>query len=276
LPGPESQDESPAGRESDRRLIEEATRAAGALVSGFIGGVIANWMKSPGEVVTEADLASDKLLQETLLGARPDYGWLSEERADDPVRLGKSHVWVVDPIDGTRDFVNGRAGFAVSVALVVDGQPVLAALDAPARGEFYLAERGRGATLNGRPIRVSGREHIEGCRIPMDPGLLASKRWGAPWKGVAVDKPNGLALRVAMVASGEADFFVQPLRVAQWDIAAAALILEEAGGRVSDGEGRPLAFNRPETRFSGLIATTPALYDDAKEQLDRLRRPSRA
>lgn len=252
----------------DRSLIETAAREAGALALRYFGRSVRSWDKGGGNnPVCEADLALDRLLHERLLTGRPGNGWLSEETADNPARLACSDVWVVDPIDGTRDFLRGRTGFAVSIALVRDGQPVLAALCAPARDHFFVAEAGKGATLNGVPIRVSDCDSVAGCRVPADVSMLSARFWPEAWDAVTVEKPNGLALRIAKVASGDADAFFEGRPMGEWDIAAAALILTEAGGTITDRDGRPLLFNRPDPKPRGVIAATPLIHVEIQRRV---------
>lgn len=238
-------------------LLKAAVEEAAALAARIFRTDFESWAKKAGDPVTEADYAVDALLKERLLGARPDYGWLSEETADSPERLERSRVWVVDAIDGTRDFLRGRPGWAVSVALVEDGEPVLAALTAPERGHIYFAERGSGATLNGAALAVRACDALEGCRAPVDQGTLAGTV-----RVERVDKPNALALRLAMLAAGEADAVFQTKIVREFDIAAAVLIAAEAGALVTDTRGEALRFNQAKPVFGGLAAAHPALHGE--------------
>ncbi len=254
--------------DSDLALLERATRAAGDMALARFGTRQAVWDKSPGNPVSDADLAVDAYLKVELLGARPDYGWLSEETADDARRLACARVWVVDPIDGTRDFVRGRTGWCVSVALVEDGVAILGALAAPARDQVFVAALRQGATCNGVALRVSGLGILEGVRLPIDPPNLKAKFWPSPWPGRAVEKPNSLALRLAKVASGEADAWLEGRSVNEWDLAAAALICAEAGGIVTDRFGAALAFNRPVPVLHGVAAATPLLHAEVRDRLD--------
>jgi len=259
----------PDAEADDAALLLRAARDAGALaLAAFAAGGGERWEKSPGHPVCAADLAVDAFLTAALRGARPGYGWLSEETADAPDRLSASRVWVVDPIDGTRDFLRGRTGWAVSVALVEYGRVVHAALVAPARGECYVASAGAGATCNGTRLRVSGRTAFAGLAMPIDPGSLLARFWPERWDAVAVEKPNSLALRIAKVAAAKADAFIEGRTVAEWDVAAAALILTEAGGTITDRNGRALAFNQPVPEVHGLVAATPALADEARARLN--------
>ena len=255
-------------RSDDLALLLRATDAAAALALDFFErGGVARWNKSPGNPVSAADLAVDAQLKADLLAARSGYGWLSEETVDDGARIGCGRVWVVDPIDGTRDFVRDRTGWAVSIALVEDGTVTLGAIVAPARAQRFAAVRGGGATLNGDTIAVSGRSDMAGIRLPADAAGLKAAFWPEPWDAVAVEKPNSLALRVAHVATGFADGFIEGRTIAEWDIAAAALILTEAGGTVTDRHGAPLSFNRPSPAVHGFVAASPALHDDLRRRL---------
>ncbi len=212
------------------------------------------WEKSPGNPVCEVDLSVNTLLRERLTALAPDAGWLSEETADDAVRLNHRRCWVVDPIDGTRDYIRGRDGWAVSIALVDGEQPVAAVLDAPALNQVWRAEASKGATLNGQPIAHSGRTSFPGARTPTDQLPKVDSDL------VIVDKPNSIALRIAMVAAGDADLLATIRWGHEWDIAAAVLIAREAGCSVSDAIGRKLRFNTPRAEAFGVLATAPGIH----------------
>jgi myo-inositol-1(or 4)-monophosphatase len=220
------------------------------------------WEKAHGEPVSEIDLAVNALLHQRLSALDPAAGWLSEETVDNDDRLACGRVWVVDPIDGTRDYLRGRDGWAVSIALVEAGQPVIAVLDAPARDMVFRADAGRGATCNGAPIRAAARTDLPGARVPTD-ALPKADRDLAP-----VHRPNSIALRIAMVAAGEADLVATLRWGHEWDIAAAVLIAREAGAEVSDALGQPLAFNTRKAEAFGVLATSRGLHGAA---VDRLR-----
>ncbi len=251
---------------ADLVLAESAARDAADHALWLSTRGFDTWSKGRNDPVTSADLEVDGLLRERLLGARPAYGWLSEETADSLDRLHARALWVVDPIDGTRDFARGRDGWAVSVALVVDGQVELGVLAAPALGQVYVATR-TSATLNGAAIRVSGRTEEAGMRLPVDPQFLAARLWEQPFEAEALPKPNSMALRIAMVASGAADGLIDARMMNEWDVAAASLVLEAAGGRITDREGQPFAFNKPEPELSGIVAATPALHRSLARRL---------
>lgn len=252
----------------DLALLVRATRAAGELAMRYFRSQNAVWDKSPGNPVSDADLAVDAYLKDRLLAGRPDYGWLSEETADAPVRLTRERVWVVDPIDGTRDFIRGRDGWAVSVALVEAGRPVLAALAAPVRGQLFVAVEGRGAHLGGKRLTVSGRRELAGLAMPFEPQNLTAPWWPEPWDAVTVERPNSIALRTAKVATGEADAWLEGRTVNEWDLAAAALILTEAGGTITDRAGQALRYNQPDPVIVGVVAASPALHGECRRRLN--------
>jgi myo-inositol-1(or 4)-monophosphatase len=219
------------------------------------------WEKAPGNPVCAVDLELDALLRARLEALLPEAGWLSEETIDAPERLARRLLWVVDPIDGTRDYLRHRPGWAVSVALVEDGQPVLGVLDAPARSEVWRAAAGKGATRNGVPIRVAPRDVFAGARVPSD---------GLPKNDadlLAVAKPNSIALRIAMVAAGEADLVATLRWGYEWDVAAAVLIAREAGAAASDAFGEVLKFNTPTAQAFGVLVTAPGIHDAAVARL---------
>lgn len=245
-------------------IVREAGRMALAHWPGRPdagGPALSVWDKSPGDPVSEADLAVDRFLKRELGALLPSAGWLSEETADHPERLGRGLCWLVDPIDGTRDYVRGRPGWAISVALVSEARPLIGVLDAPARGEFWCAVAGQGATRNGLPLKASQRQTLAGARVPAD--TLP----GADSDLTLVYKPNSIALRIAMVAADEADLLATLRWGFEWDIAAATLIAREAGAAVSDAFGQPLVYNKRDPRAFGLLVTAPAIHEAAVERL---------
>ncbi|HEX8485371.1 3'(2'),5'-bisphosphate nucleotidase CysQ [Sphingomonas sp.] len=219
------------------------------------------WEKSPGNPVSEVDLAVDALLRARLAALVPEAGWLSEETADHPDRLTRRLLWVVDPIDGTRDFIRGRAGWCVSVALVEDGLPIIGVLDAPARAETWVATLGGGASRNGVVLRASNRQTLAGARVPTDALSKADRDFAM------VDKPNSIALRIAMVAADEADLVATLRWGNEWDIAAATLIAIEAGASATDALGAELVFNKREPQAFGVLAAAPGIHAAAVTRL---------
>ena len=241
--------------------VAQVAHEAGQMALGRWRGDFRRWEKEPGSPVCEVDLDVDRMLRARLMALLPDAGWLSEETADNPDRLARERVWVVDPIDGTRDYIRGRPGWAVSVALVEGGQVVLAVLDAPARRAAWRAVSGRGASRNGVPLRASSRVALAGSRVPIDALPKADRDLQA------VFKPNSIALRMAMVAADEADLVTTIRWGNEWDIAAAALIAAEAGAVVSDAVGRALLFNKPDPQAFGMVVSARGTHAEAVERL---------
>lgn len=241
-------------------IVREAGRIAHARWPGA-GHALHSWDKSPGDPVSEADLEVDRFLKRELTRLLPSAAWLSEETADDKLRTASGLIWLVDPIDGTRDFVAGRTGWAVSVALVSAGRPLFGMLAAPARGEEWVAVAGQGATLNDAPIRASQRKQFAGARVP----TIALPREDSDL--VAVEQPNSIALRIAMVADDRADLVATVRWGFEWDIAAATLIAREAGAEVTDAFGAPLAYNKHDPRDFGVLVCSPAIHADAVARL---------
>ena len=260
----------------DLALIRDAALDAGALATGFLQrGDVETSSKPGGSPVTNADLAVDRFLKERLLAARPDYGWLSEETQDDGARLGARRVFVVDPIDGTIAFIKGRPWWAISIAVVEDGAPVVGALHAPAVAETYEAEAGRGARLNGQPIHAADRDAVEGCAMLADAKSLRHPGWPQPWpEDMKVESRNSVAYRMALVASGAFDAVLALSSKCDWDLAAADLIAREAGALVTDHHGRGFAYNLPSTRKPSLICAGPQLHRLILERVDPIELPT--
>ena len=245
-------------------MLEEVARIAeeaGRIAAARCGTGFRSWEKTPGHPVCDIDLEVDSFLNERLRAVDPEAGWLSEETLDLSDRIERRRLWVIDPIDGTRDYLRQRPGWCVSVALVEDRVPVLGVLAAPARGELWSASRGQGSRRNGERLRVSRRSELAGARVPTD-------RLPEPDRDlVAVPKPNSIALRIALIAAGEADLVATLKWGFEWDIAAAALIAEEAGATVTGALGQPLAFNTASGEAFGVLAATPGIHAAAVERL---------
>ena len=225
------------------------------------GHALESWEKEPGSPVCTADLAVDAFLRRELCALLPAAGWLSEESVDHPERLARGLCWLVDPIDGTRDFIAGRTGWSVSVALVSAGKPLIGLLVAPAREELWSAVAGQGAWLNGRALAASTRAELPGARVPST--QLPSEDQDL----TMVERPNSIALRIAMVADDRADLVATLRWGFEWDIAAATLIAREAGAAVGDAFGHSLTYNKRDPRAFGVLVTAPAIHAAAVERL---------
>ena len=240
-------------RAHDATLLQDTMRDAGALAQSMFRTELKKWTKGASSPVSEADIAVNDLLEARLRGATPDYGWLSEESADDSVRLSRRLTWVVDPIDGTRNYLNGHDDWCVSVALVEDASPVLAAVFAPTSGEFFFAARGQGTTLNGKPVRATAGSALDFSRIA-GPKPMVERLNTAGGEIKLHPRIGSLALRLCRVAHGGLDAAFAGGNSHDWDLAAADLIVQEADGRMSDLSGEPILYNRREVTHGVLVA----------------------
>lgn len=256
-------------RDADFDLLTSSVARAGALALKYFESDFKAWEKSKDNPVTEADLAVDRLLAEALWEARPGYGWLSEESADDPARLACRRVWMVDPIDGTRAFVNRRPEFAVSAALVEDGRPVLGTVFNPVTDVFFAARLGAGAFLGETRLAIKPRAELQGARMLGYRHFFSSEKyWPVPWPRMDYAQINSIALRMALVAAGNHDVVVSVRPKSDWDIAAADLIVTEAGGAAVDSDGAAFVYNRETPVHRNVIACAPSLVGPV---LDRVR-----
>lgn len=240
------------GRGGDAALLKETVREAGKLALSMFGTDVRNWIKGVSSPVSEADMATNELLERRLRTATPDYGWLSEESADDAARLGRRRVWIVDPIDGTRSYLAGRSDWCVSVALVEDAAPILAAVFAPVTDEYFFAVRGQGTTLNGEEIRAAPGTALDFARVAGPKPLverLASSKEITPHPRI-----GSLALRLCRVAHGALDAAFAGGQSRDWDLAAAHLIVQEADGNMTELSGGPILYNRPDVTHGILVA----------------------
>ncbi len=251
-------------------VIAAVEEAAGLAMGPWRGGAVPAakvWEKSKGDPVSEIDLAVDAFLKERLAAILPDAAWLSEETVDDPIRLGAQRVWLVDPIDGTRDYIKGRSGWCVSVALVDNGRPVFAIMAAPAQSKLWVAKAGEGVTCNGERLSASARQNFAGSRVPTD--ALSQVDHDL----TIVEKPNSIAMRMTMVACDRADLVATLRWGHEWDVAAAHLVAQEAGAVVTNALGAPILYNKPSPRDFGLICSAPGIHAAAVERLaDRAER----
>jgi myo-inositol-1(or 4)-monophosphatase len=237
----------------DAELLKDTVREAGELAHSMFRTELKNWTKGASSPVSEADIAVNDLLEARLRGATPEYGWLSEESADDEERLGKKLVWIVDPIDGTRGYLAGREDWCVSVALVEDDSPLLAAVFAPVTEEFFFAARGQGATRNDKPISVTAGIELDFARVA-GPKPLVERLNRTGHDIVLHPRIASLALRLCRVAHGNLDAAFAGGQSRDWDLAAANLIVQEANGRMTALSGEAILYNRREVAHGILVA----------------------
>ncbi|MEP7030558.1 MAG: 3'(2'),5'-bisphosphate nucleotidase CysQ [Pseudolabrys sp.] len=243
-----------------RSGLEAVMHEAGELARVTAKRGFKQWTKGADRSpVSEADIAVNDLLRTRLTALAPQAGWLSEETEDHLPGRSMATAWIVDPIDGTRAFINGLPDWTISVALVDDGRPVLAAIYAPVTDEMFLAALSAGATRNGVPIAASGGQRSGGARLAGPKRYLDQLSRLEPGI-VAVPKVHSLALRFARVAQGDLDAGFAAPGSHDWDLAAADLLVHEAGGLLTELSGQPLRFNRPDVVHEALIAAGPARH----------------
>lgn len=250
----------------DLSRIESALMIARKTVSKYTSGRIQAMKKAGGDPVTEADIELDKVLRAELV--RKDDGWLSEETVDDLSRLDKRRVWIVDPIDGTREFVEGINEWCISVALSIDGKITAAGICNPSRDELFLGARESGVTLNGKPVYATGKSELEGATVLASRSEVKLGEWDRFTGGPLNVIPMGsVAYKLAQVSAGFGDSTFTLVPKNEWDIAAGVLLIEAAGGRVVDKDGNKFVFNRRKTLVSGLVASGQQLFDQLNDLL---------
>lgn len=253
---------SPMGTVSRRaealQRIEAGLEAAVQVLQDFRSGAVAFEDKAGGGPVTEADRAVDRVLARILPAT--GEGWLSEESRDDPRRLERRRVWAVDPLDGTREFVDGIPEWCVSVGLLEDGRPVAGGVANPATGEVFVGSVDGGITYNGHPARMSSRKSLCGAVVLASRSEVGRGDWeryrGAPF---TVRPMGSVAYKLALVAVGLADATWTLAPKHEWDVAAGVALVLAAGGRVRTLDGSPLLFNQPRPWLSGLAAYPESL-----------------
>ncbi len=239
--------------------IETALAAGTEALEAFTPGKIQSTLKDGGDPVTEADKVLDEVLKKFLL--RDDEGWLSEETVDEPSRLQKDRIWIVDPIDGTREFIEGVPQWCMSIAYVVNGRPEVAGICNPAAGQTFLGTRS-GVTFNGDPVTVSDRTDLAGATVLASRSEIKRGEW-QPFENSGMDiVPMGsVAYKMACVAAGLYDMTFTLVPKNEWDVAAGWLLVEAAGGKVLDKNQTIRQFNQPDPLLPGLYAMNSTLLD---------------
>jgi len=247
--------------DADHNLLLRAMRDAGACALSRFQKDQKIWRKSKFHPVCEADIETNSVLHNMLIGERPDYGWLSEESEDNSERLTRRRIWVVDPIDGTNSYLKGLPEFAVSVALIENGEALMGAVFNPAREELFEAVRGGGARLNGNTIAVSSRADMAEIKILASRSEHSEAGWPERFPAENVHAISSIAYKLALVSDGRFDAAASAWPKADWDICAGCLLIEEAGGAISSIAGRRLIFNRERPLHPTCLASNGHLHD---------------
>jgi myo-inositol-1(or 4)-monophosphatase len=252
--------------QDDMVLLARVIREAGELALKYFKRDLDHWKKSDNTPVCEADIAVNRLLQQRLLAARPKYSWLSEETEDDARRLNTRRVWVVDPIDGTRAFLRGGEDWTISVAIVENGRPITAAVYHPTTARLYSAVAGSGAFVNKQLLATTLAHDVLHCRMAANSGAFRPQYWQEPWPEMTITSYNSMALRLCHVAQGQEDAALTIRSKNDWDLAAADLLVQEAGGKVTTLDGRPLIYNGIHPVHENIAAAGLALHAKLMQQ----------
>ncbi len=252
--------------ENDLSLLIDAAKASGDIARKFFNENPEVWDKDDNAgPVTEADLAIDAMLKSGLLDSRPNYGWLSEETEDNADRLEREHVFIIDPIDGTRAFIAGEKTFSHSLAIAKKGQVIAAVVYVPMMDLMYCASRETASTLNGEPISASGKAQLDGATVLGAKPNFDNKHWVGGLPPIVRKFRPSLAYRLSLVAQGRYDAMITMRDCWEWDIAAGDLITRQAGGTVTDRLNAPLKFNSAHPMTKGCMAAGadlhPLLFD---------------
>ena len=253
----------------DLALLSDAAREAGEILRDYFTRGSRAWEKPDAAgPVTEADMAANAALHARLTAARPGYGWLSEEGPEDPSRGAARHTFVVDPLDGTRAFIEGDHSWSIALASVDGGKVTAGVVYLPMRDILYGAARGAGATRNGAPLSVRPRDRLDGATVLSSRTNFEAWHWrGAEVPQVRRQFRSSLAYRLSLVAEGRYHAMIRLRPAREWDVAAGSLLVAEAGGRITDRRGGALAFNQPDPVFDGVVAGAPALHADTLARL---------
>lgn len=247
--------------DADLALLTDAAHAAGDIALRYFKSDPTVWDKSDGQgPVTQADLEIDAMLKSRLTNARDDYGWLSEETDDDPARLSQSHVFIIDPIDGTRAFIEGNAHWSHSLAISVQGHVTAAAVYLPVLDLMFTATQGGRAFLNGAPLQVSPRQQAQGAKILAAKSNFEDHHWPGGFPGMERAFRSSLAYRLCLVGEGTFDGMLTLRPTWEWDVAAGSLIAAQAGARVTTKTGADIIFNTPKAQLDGMVATNSNLH----------------
>lgn len=254
-------------QEPDLSLLRDAAKAAGEIAAKHFRKDPETWDKGDGQgPVTEADIEVDTMLRTELTAARPDYGWLSEETADTGARLDREKVFIVDPIDGTRAFMEGKTAFSHALCVVENGVPTAAVIYLPMMDLMFTASRGGGAYMNGMSLGTSSRLDLDGAQLLGNKKMFAAEHWGGPLP-VTQHFRSSLAYRMALVAQGAFDGMITLRPSWEWDIASGDLIAREAGATVTDRSGGGLLFNNTHPQVDGVLAAPANVHAGLMERL---------
>ena len=249
------------------RVCGVVRRAGAVALDIYSRAEVKNWEKGKDNPLTEADLAVDRLLHRELLGACPDFGWLSEETLDDAGRLGRDWVWVVDPIDGTKEFLQKVPHWTISIGLVHKGRPMLGVVFNPVEDLLVAGAKDHGVTVNGRPATMSAKADLQGAHLVGSRSEQKRGEFDSVKDLYRFEAVGSIAYKMALLAIGQCDIYYTLSPKHEWDICAGHLLVEEAGGRVCQKDGAEILYNRPEAKYRSVVAANPVLHPLLLERL---------
>ena len=246
---------------SEHNLVKESILKAGKLALKWFKKDPEQWKKDDGSLVSKADIEINDLLNKLLKNKNPEFGWLSEENEDDKSRLNKKITFVVDPLDGTKAFLEGKKEFSISVAIVKNGLPVSGIVFSPSTDEMFEAEKNKGSWKNNKKVIISNYNRLEKCKMIAFKPMFSHPAWKEPWPKMDVENRNSIAYRMALVASGQYDAMMALNSKNDWDIAAGDLLISEAGGIVTLHTNKKIIYNIENTKKPSVIGTNKAIHE---------------
>jgi myo-inositol-1(or 4)-monophosphatase len=249
------------------RVCDVVRQAGAVALDIYSRAEVKNWEKGKDNPLTEADLAVDRLLHRELLGACPDFGWLSEETLDDAGRLGRDWVWVVDPIDGTKEFLQKVPHWTISIGLVHKGRPMLGVVFNPVEDLLVAGAKDHGVTVNGRPATMSAKADLQGAHLVGSRSEQKRGEFDSVKDLYRFEAVGSIAYKMALLAIGRCDIYYTLNPKHEWDICAGHFLVEEAGGRVCQKDGGAILYNRPQAKYRSVVAANPVLHPLLLERL---------
>ena len=246
---------------SEHNLVKESIVEAGKLALKWFKKDPEQWKKDDGSLVSKADIEINDLLNKLLKNKNPEFGWLSEENEDDKSRLNKKIAFVVDPLDGTKAFLEGKKEFSISIAIVKNGSPISGIVFNPSTGEMFEAEKNKGSWKNNKKIIISKYKKLEKCKMIAFKPMFSHPAWKEPWPKMDVENRNSIAYRMALVASGQYDAMMALNSKNDWDIAAGDLLISESGGVVTLHTNKKIIYNTENIKKPSVIGTNKSIHD---------------
>ena len=246
---------------SEHNLVKESILEAGKLALKWFKKDPEQWEKDDGSLVSKADIEINDLLNKLLKNKNPEFGWLSEENEDDKSRLNKKITFVVDPLDGTKAFLEGKREFSISIAIVKNGLPISGIIFSPSTGEMFEAEKNKGSWKNNKKIVISKYKKLEKCKMIAFKPMFSHPAWKKPWPKMNVENRNSIAYRMALVASGQYDAMMALNSKNDWDIAAGDLLISESGGIVTLHNNKKIIYNTENIKKPSVIGTNKFIHE---------------